>query len=107
MKKLLRRVDLATVLRQTQTNKRIVENYKTVIEDSSRSERREAHECVICFYGSRIGGAAMTESQCGICEKEMMFGSTATDNLCNECAIKNKLCKCCGSDLELKNRRKL
>lgn len=65
--------------------------------------------CDYHFYyaNSRIGGAAMTMSHCGICGVGMMFGSTATDKLCRGCAEQHGLCIRCGADLEGKERRKV
>jgi predicted RNA-binding Zn-ribbon protein involved in translation (DUF1610 family) len=78
------------------------------MQDKDQKERHEAQECPLCFYvSSRIGGAAMTTSNCAGCNKEMDFGSTYVDLLCPECAKALGLCKHCGADLDLKGRRKL
>lgn len=74
--------------------------------DPQKKERREDARCICCFYrGSTIAGSAMTQSQCGICEKELLSGSTKTDKLCKECAINHKLCRDCGSTIDLKEPR--
>lgn len=83
-----------------------VERARQVTEDHERAERLAACECPMCYKGSRIGGAAMTRSLCGICCTEMVFGNTCTDNLCLECAKSNLLCKRCGGDIDMKIRRK-
>lgn len=79
------------------------------LSDPKRKERLEKPECICCFYirTPRIGGAAMTTQPCGKCEQNMMFGSTSTDMLCPDCAKKLKLCRHCGADLNLKDRRKI
>lgn len=66
-------------------------------------------ECKVCYYihNARIGGAAMTYRDCGICGSKELYGSTSTDVLCMKCAQEYKLCKHCGADRELKPRRKL
>lgn len=75
------------------------------LTDPHRKERHEAQECVICFGGSRIGGASCTTVECGLCGEDIHFGSTCVDVLCLECARKAKLCKHCGADIDLVNRR--
>lgn len=74
--------------------------------DTQRKQRLEKQNCKRCFYQSRLGGAAMTEQPCMCCSKNEMYGSTATDVLCLECAKKHDLCKHCGGDLEMRTRRK-
>ena len=74
--------------------------------DARKNERLKRHECKACFYASRIGGAAMTTRPCMSCGSEEMYGSTATDVLCMDCATKHGLCKHCGGDLEMRTRRK-
>lgn len=77
-----------------------------VTNDARKNERLKRHECKACFYASRIGGAAMTTRPCMSCGSEEMYGSTATDVLCMDCATKHGLCKHCGGDLEMRTRRK-
>ena len=49
----------------------------------------------------------MTTRPCAICHKDVLYGSTCTDVLCDECAKLHDLCKHCGADRELRrNRRK-
>lgn len=76
--------------------------------DPEKKERLAASFCISCWYvdGGRIGGAAMTSQPCGICDKEQIYSSTATDVLCSTCAISNELCKQCGADVRLRPRRK-
>ena len=59
----------------------------------------------MCFGGSRIGGAAMTRWTCAFCGKQAWCGNTAVDVLCHDCAAEHGLCKHCGADIDLKNRR--
>lgn len=81
------------------------ENLKT---DPEKQKRLEMNLCLCCYYvnNTRIGGAAITHRPCGLCERDMSFGSTATDVVCSDCAEANNLCKQCGADIELKNRTK-
>jgi hypothetical protein len=83
----------------------ILNRAKTLQEDAEKKKRLATGECVVCFYSSRIGGSAITESSCQNCKKEMIFGSTCIDKLCSECAGKENLCKYCGADIDLKIRR--
>ena len=77
-----------------------------VRDDSRKRDRQDRHECRACFYGGRIGGAAMTRRDCMCCGESQLYGSTATDVLCLECAKIHKLCKHCGGDLEMRTRRR-
>lgn len=81
--------------------------YEKYTNDPYKQERIEASECIVCFKSDRIGGAAMTNIPCGLCVKVMGFSSTNVDYICIDCARKNNLCKHCGADMELKDRRKL
>ena len=83
-----------------------LEHAKELKEDPRKKERMQANECKVCFYGSRIGGASMTNRECMSCGKDELYASTATDVLCMDCAKKHKLCKHCGADIELRVRRK-
>lgn len=77
------------------------------VDAFNESKRGVNGECKACSYlfPDRIGGSAMTETVCGICENPMLFGSTNTDVLCRKCADANQLCKHCGGDVDLKIRR--
>lgn len=85
----------------------IIDLAKLLKEDPHKIERRKKALCKPCFYNrSRIGGAAMTFQPCGICGEEMPFGNTVTDSCCTKCALENNLCKHCGGDIEMRQRRK-
>lgn len=76
--------------------------------DACEHDRRREQLCPMCFYlPVRLAGQAMTERPCGICGRHVMYGSTATDVLCPECAQQHELCKRCGADLDLRQNRKL
>lgn len=85
---------------------RRIEKAKLMVNDPNKKERQERQLCVSCNYSERIGGQSITYSRCGICSREMSFPSTATDLLCKDCAVNNGLCKCCGADIDLKERRR-
>jgi hypothetical protein len=75
------------------------------INDPHKQERIKQLNCVYCYYSGKWGGSRMTNVSCHICNDELMFGSTCVDRLCSACAFTYFLCKHCGADLELKNRR--
>lgn len=78
-----------------------------ILEDSSKKERIAKSLCKACFYrGGRVGGAAITERPCMSCGETQVYGSTATDALCLDCAKEHSLCKNCGGDREMRERRK-
>jgi len=101
------KTDIATFTANTYNSKdhylAIIERAAKVLADPDSIKRVKASECLVCFYGSRIGGACCASQRCGLCDKEM---STCTDNFCLECARQNDLCKHCGGDIDLKYRRK-
>ena len=104
-------IDSVSVMRATDFAKSYIqdatENALRCASDIEAKVRQSQGLCKFCFYFmfSRIGGAAMTERPCGICNKVVMYGSTATDKLCLACAKENCLCKQCGADSELRVRR--
>lgn len=80
------------------------------LTDPDKQERlKKAHECKSCFYfkSSRIGGAALTEWNCSVCNLEEMSGSTHCPKICRECSEKYELCCECGGDIHTRVRRKL
>lgn len=74
--------------------------------DPEKHNRMQACLCPMCYYGSRLGGQAVTTEPCMCCGEEQMYSSTATDALCRPCAQETGLCKHCGGDRELRVRRK-
>ena len=77
-----------------------------MVEDPEYKVRREKQECVVCYYLPRIGGAMITTAECPLCGVKIHSGSTNIDLLCANCAKVHRLCKHCGADIELKQRRK-
>lgn len=103
-------MNIANMTAATERAKRRVADVQRLADDMKndprKDERLAQHECKACFYSSRIGGAAMTTRPCMSCGKVEMYGSTATDVLCMDCAKKHALCKHCGGDLNMKAGRK-
>jgi len=80
---------------------------KSVDEDPKRKERIAASECAMCHYDkSCIGAAVCTFSPCAFCDERLYSGNSNIDLMCTACAAKAGLCKHCGADIDLKNRRK-
>jgi len=87
--------------------KHLLLSAEKILSDPDRTERNKKNLCKCCYYinNVRMGGASFTQKDCGLCDKEMVFSSTATDVICPSCASDNYLCKQCGADLEYKNRK--
>lgn len=100
-----RRNMVAQTLFSKSRAKSLVDQARLIQEDPKKNERIDASKCVVCYYLTRVGGAAMTYRECMCCTNNMLYSSTATDVLCTECAVKYGLCKCCGGDLELNVNR--
>jgi hypothetical protein len=85
------------------------ERIRKLDADADRPAREAKGECLYCYYfhTQRIGGAAMCSRECGLCDSNVTSGSTNCDVLCKECAKERGLCKHCGADLKLTNRRKV
>lgn len=105
-------LNLDEVNRITSYQKHYAEDFgkraRLFLDDAEKEKREKEQLCVFCYYvASWIGGAAMTEANCGICQKISMYGSTCVDKVCKDCADNHKLCVHCGADREHKKRRKL
>ena len=99
--------DLAVVLHRTYMNQEHVKHCSKIVNDEDKDKRLEKQECVICFHSGHVGGASVTETNCAVCDERMIFSNTCVDVLCIKCAQKYKVCKHCGADINLENRRKL
>lgn len=105
------KIDIQKIVNHTHFVKVRMENTISLADkfknDPDKKERHKKQECPVCFYiDSRIGGAMMTTVQCATCDEAMQYGSTCTDLLCLKCAKKMGLCRHCGSDIDVKKRRK-
>ena len=107
----MRKLDIEDVKNATWRQKDRIQSISKLalqyLTDPDKKIRREVSECVCCFYSSKIGGSAITETHCRICDASMIFSSTCTDYLCPKCAAETGLCKCCGAGLELKVSKSL
>lgn len=86
----------------------LIETVKEYTDGVNKDIRLAESKCEMCFYFRRstIAGAAMTESNCRLCDTMMMFSSTNTDHLCDICAKTHKLCKHCGGNVNIKGKSK-
>lgn len=88
-------------------NDSILESAEKINTDPEKTERLTKNLCITCYYvnAGRVGGAAMTSVDCGICDVETTFSNTCVDVICPSCATANNLCKHCGADMNLVNKR--
>lgn len=84
---------------RNRTNRRIfdfenkIKNLKKAIADDD-----DQKECLSCRFvtGVRMGLAKISSTNCKLCQKEVLSGSTDLNHLCDNCATKNGLCVRCG-----------
>lgn len=103
----IRKWDKTNIINTTHYNKKRIQELtadliKFYSDPDKKIRTQQKVECKYCYYvyHYRIGGAAMTNVLCRICEKEMLFPSTCIDVLCKECAVEHKLCSHCGAKLD-------
>lgn len=103
-------LDFTDIISATYHSKQQVEHIlelaNSYIKDPEKDKRLLKCNCLSCYYSSRIGGAAMTTTNCSLCGTSMNFGSTCIDKVCLDCAKKFDICAHCGADIDLKIRRK-
>lgn len=103
----MNKVNQETYWRQKRM-KETLRRAKNFTEDTDRVARLKKQECPWCYYAdSKIGGQAITESNCAGCNGHITSGNTNIDMLCSACARILGLCLHCGADIDLKNRRKI
>lgn len=107
----MKKFDLEDIRFRTSIQKsRVIEHEnitRKLVNDPEREQRLKEQECVCCYYISIMAGQGFTQSNCYSCDKLMQFSTTSQDELCSECAIKFKVCKHCGADINYKQRNKL
>jgi hypothetical protein len=74
--------------------------------DPEKTRRHAEQRCIVCYYGSGFGGAAITSQPCAGCGEVFTYGSTNTDAFCKPCAQARRICKHCGADIDLDTKRK-
>jgi hypothetical protein len=85
----------------------ILHTAKELTEDKLKAERHKVMECQVCFYIHGIAGQAFTEWTCRFCETQGSHPNTSVPMLCDGCAREHRLCRQCGADIDLDERRKL
>ena len=66
--------------------------------DKEKEERLHKHFCRTCHYfelKSVCAFDAITYKQCAVCSKDMVFGSSLTDKICESCASEHAVCRHC------------
>lgn len=91
--------------RQLDEIRSISKKAKILKADPEKSFRTSASICKVCFYGIRIGGQIRSTRQCAFCDKFMSASNTEVDVICIECAQSQKLCRRCGADVDLIQRK--
>ena len=102
-------IDRVHIERTNNQHKQHVDSLRSKLEQfDSNKITKDSDLCNYCSFivPERIGGSSITNVECGICGKEMVFGNTNVDAICSDCAKTNQLCKHCAGDIEMKNRRK-
>lgn len=79
---------------------------REIESDMRRVARHAAQNCKACFYFPGMGDAAMITQPCMSCGSPELYSSTNTDVLCMTCARESDLCKHCGGDREMRERRR-
>jgi len=79
--------------------KSIIGQAQKIIEDPNKEERLKKQFCVTCFYRSTMAGQKMTYKNCLSCDKEIVFGNTNVDKVCDDCATKYSACKKCLAEI--------
>lgn len=80
---------------------RTIEHVRNLVNDPKKSDRLAQQQCVYCYYGCFMAGAAITSQDCAACGEEQTYGSTATDDMCQPCAEKHGVCKTCMANVNL------
>ena len=100
------KVDECEKLNAKARNKSYIESITNKLlayySDPNKKERiKVKHECRYCHYvRDQIGFSAVTTVICSNCDKQMTFGNTCVDVLCDQCAEVLKLCKHCGQKID-------
>jgi len=70
--------------------------------DMNIFKRQENQICKYCSYvnNDRMAFQAFTNTNCSICDKEIIFATSNIDKVCPECAKENNICKHCGAEMD-------
>ena len=74
-----------------------------IINDEDKDKRLLKQLCPLCFYSEdSIGGASFTTKNCVFCNEPQLYGSTNTQEMCEQCSKNKNCCKTCGCDINLR-----
>lgn len=103
-------MNVPNMQRATARSRHLVDGHirlaQAMANDERHVQRKAIHWCVACFYPPTMSGQACTSRACMSCGVEKMYGNTATDVLCMDCATAHALCKHCGGDLQMREGRR-
>ena len=107
-KELLDKINLSTEY-QKQYTQEYMQRAIQAEKDMYYKDRLKNRLCMSCYYLQETIFACteITQSNCKICDKEMIFGTSLITPICDECAKKYRLCKQCMCDINFKKRRKI
>lgn len=83
-----------------------VKKAELLTTDPDFAVRLAGQKCLSCHYLPGLNGNAIQTVKCAICEATYMRDRLRGDPICSACAKENGLCRECGSDIDLKSRRK-
>jgi hypothetical protein len=79
--------------------------------DSEKKSRLGAQECKVCYYirGPVVAGQSFSSHPCknSECDEETKHCNTDVPEYCRDCATKYGICRRCGADAELKERKSI
>lgn len=99
---------LTHLLNATASANAALDHARDAILDKGRKSRLAQRLCPACYYlrGTQHTNVSTTKD-CELCSTTMQFGNSLVSVVCDTCATNHKLCKRCGADIELRERRKL
>jgi hypothetical protein len=76
--------------------------------DEDRDQRVAESTCKTCWYHrrNRMCTSSYTKWLCGVCMREYMHHNGCVPTVCKTCAEDHALCRDCGGDLRMRERRR-
>ncbi|MCY9873857.1 hypothetical protein [Vibrio barjaei] len=106
-----RRLTRSKVRFQNQTNNLKIEQLERRLQklraDSESERRTDSKLCLLCYYLPMEEDLQFkqTVKPCGICDAQMTSNFAITDVICSKCSSFEGICKNCGADYELKEKK--
>jgi len=85
--------------------KNLMEIAEKFQKDPDKKARKKENNCIPCYYYNGMHGNNMPIKNCDFCKKPVQYFNSDVDKICLDCASKYGLCKRCGADIDLKNKR--